>query len=172
MKAVSTPTESESWTTSRPPKTGRGGSASPRRDERRSRFSFSGRPRVTARADGEPESLSEGLHERPDRRSDLPRRVLLHEVAAAHGDLALVGPPPAVLALGAGEDGARLGVDEELSDRARLQPAAVGRHPLDDFPRLAVDGDLARPRQHRPPPLPGFGEGPPVGLHLLRLQPA
>ena len=44
--------------------------------------------------------------------------VLLYEVAALDSDLALVGPGAAELALGAGEDGARVGVDGQLRDVA------------------------------------------------------
>ncbi|MBL77787.1 MAG: hypothetical protein CL459_02280 [Acidimicrobiaceae bacterium] len=48
--------------------------------------------------------------------ADLVGAVLLDEVRAGHGDLGLVGPGPAELPLGAGEDRPRLGIHEELRD--------------------------------------------------------
>src|SRR5262245_28988248 len=93
-----------------------------------------------------PEPLEEG----GDRVADLGRRVLLDEVAAAHGDLLLIGPGAAELALRTGQDHTWLGVDEQLGDGARGEPLRIALDDRDDVGRLAVDRDLARPRERGP----------------------
>ena len=57
---------------------------------------------------------SHAADEGVDRLPDLAWGVFLNEVGPPNGDLFLVPPPPAKLALGAREDHPRLGVDEEL----------------------------------------------------------
>src|ERR1700730_12399502 len=90
---------------------------------------------------------SEPPHEARHRLPDLPRRVLLDEMGAPHGDLLLVGPPPAELALRPGEDRPRVRADEQLRPLARGQPPRVAVRDGDDVGGLAPDRDLPRPRQ-------------------------
>jgi hypothetical protein len=67
---------------------------------------------------------------------------------------------------GAGEDDARIGVDEELGKIAPGEPLGIGVGDGHDVRRLAVDRDLPGPGQSRAPRLAGFEEGATVDRHL------
>src|SRR5262245_42592647 len=107
-----------------------------------------------------------------DRPADLVRRILLDEVAALHGDLRLVRPAAAELPLRTDENGARVGVHEELRHRRRGQPRTVCLDDCHHIRRLAVDGDLPRPRERRTPALARLMEGPPIHRHLRLPEPS
>src|SRR4029453_14347004 len=101
------------------------------------------------------EAGSEPAQEPGDGLADLGWRVLLEEVAAAHGDLLLIGPGAAEPARRADQDRARIAVDEELGQRALGQPLRVGVDQRGHVGRLAVDRDLARPSEGGPTRLAG-----------------
>src|SRR5262245_50703084 len=101
-----------------------------------------------------------------DRLADLVRRVLLHEMAALYGDLRLVRPAAAELPLRTDEDGARVGVHEELRQRRSGQPLPVCLDDGHHVGRLAVDRNLPRPRERRTPALARLAVRPPVHRHL------
>src|SRR3990167_4551335 len=61
-----------------------------------------------------------------DRLADLMGTVLLDEVAALHRHLRLILPAPAEFALRARQDGARVGIDEELRQVVRGHPVRIG----------------------------------------------
>src|SRR2546428_13188914 len=93
--------------------------------------------------------LSVPPDERGDRAADVGRRVLLDEVRAPDGDLLLVGPVAAELALSADEDGAGLRIDEELRHGAHAQPRRVARDDAGDVGGNAPAWGLPRPRPGR-----------------------
>src|SRR6516225_12463686 len=86
---------------------------------------------------------------------------------SGNSDFSEIGPRPDIIANAAGEDCARLGVDEQRWHVAFFEPAAVLVDDGDDFGRLAVDGYVAWPRQGRSPVLAGVDERLPVVVHLL-----
>src|SRR5262245_18927802 len=94
-----------------------------------------------------PGELGQPAEELRDGLTDLCRRVLLDKVATSHGDLLLVTPRAAELALSAYQDDARIRVDKELGQARVGQPAAVALNDLGHVGGLAVDGDLSRPRE-------------------------
>src|ERR1044072_302975 len=99
----------------------------------------------------------QGPGELAHRLADGVGRVFLDEVEAGNGDLGLVGPRTAELALPADEDGTRFGVDEQLRRRiAARQPFAVGLDVAHHIGRLALDGDLAGPGEGWAPALSGL----------------
>src|SRR5262245_240885 len=114
----------------------------------------------------------QGVEPAADRLADLVRRVLLHEMAALHGDLRLVRPAAAELPLRTDQDGARLGVHEELRHRCRRQPLPVCLDDGHHVGRLAVDRYLPRPRERRTPALARLAEGPPIHRHLRLPEPS
>src|SRR6476646_12068856 len=77
--------------------------------------------------------------------ADLVGTVLLDEMDSADGGLGQVGPGPDELEGAAVDDGARLGLDEQLGQIAFGQPPAVSLDDRDDLGRLAVDRDVAWP---------------------------
>src|SRR5579875_1832410 len=84
------------------------------------------------------------------------------------GDLGLVRPTAAQLALATGQDGAGFGVDEELADLGRrCQPRAVVFDNLGYVGWFAIDGYLARPGERGASILTGLGEWTTVLGHLL-----
>ena len=87
-------------------------------------------------------------------------------MAALDGDLGLVRPAAADLALAPSEDRAGLGVDEELGHVARGEPLGVGLDGAHDVGRLAVDRDLARPGERRATVFAGRREGLAIDRHL------
>ncbi len=102
---------------------------------------------------------------------DLCSGVLLDEVNAGDGDLGLVGPCAAELALSSGQDGARLGIDEQLGDvRRRGEPFGVVGADGVDIGGLSADRDLPWPHQHREAILAGCRERSAVLVHLLVAQ--
>src|SRR5262245_52071548 len=94
------------------------------------------------------------LDELRDRGADLVGAVLLDEVRPVDRGLGEVGPRPDERADPAAlDDHPRRRVDEQLRHIAMAQPIAVVVDVRHDIGGLAVDGDIARPRQRRPPRL-------------------
>ena len=87
------------------------------------------------------------LHKGGDGLPDLTRGVLLDEVRALDRYLLLILPRPAELASGAGEDHARIRIDEQLWYLAPCRPPRVALYYLRDVLGFAVDGYL--PGQER-----------------------
>ena len=96
-----------------------GSSVGARQDDLRRADRSPGRASVPDRR--QPDCLSP----RGERLADLVGAVLLDEVVAGDGDLGLVGPRPAELALGADEDRAGLGVHEQLRHVRGDEPVGV-----------------------------------------------
>src|SRR5215831_4972978 len=94
--------------------------------------------------------------------SDLAGGVLLEEVDAGDGDLALVGPGSAEFSRCAGQAGPRVGVDEQLGNGVCGHPAAVAGDYFGHGSGFAVDRDLARRGKGWPAVVPGAGKGAPV----------
>src|SRR5215472_5396454 len=82
--------------------------------------------------------------------ADLGSGIFLQEMAAANRYLVLVRPAPTEFALGADEDRAGIGIDEEFRDLRCGEPAGIVVDECRDRGRLAVDRDLARPGEGRP----------------------
>ena len=98
--------------------------------------------------------------------------VDLDEVQPLHGDLLLLRPRAAELALRADEDRAGLRVDEELRHRAVRQPFRIRVHDRDDVRGLAIDRNLARPCERRPAGFAGLAIRRAVRRVLGSLHPA
>src|SRR4051794_34709571 len=87
---------------------------------------------------------------------------------AGDGHLGLIGPRATELALRANEDGAGVGVDEELRDTSgRGEVVRVFADDLDDLGWLAFDRDLAGPGQGWSTFFTRAGERAPILIHLL-----
>ena len=82
-----------------------------------------------------------------DRAADLGPGILLDEMAAADGDFALVMPASAEFTRSAGQDRARLGVDEQLRDLVLRHPFGIGgdhRHNSAGSPSTGISRGQAR----------------------------
>src|SRR5690606_40770655 len=75
---------------------------------------------------------------------------------------------PAEFALGADQDGAGFGIDEELRHLVPGHPARIVCGNLDDIGRLAAERNLTWPGERRTPVLARFAERAPIDVHLLR----
>src|SRR3989449_1250089 len=94
------------------------------------------------------------LDELRDRGADLVGAVLLDEVRPVDRGLGEVGPRPDERADPAAlDDHPRRRVDEQLRHIAVAQPIAIAVDVRHDIGGVAVDGDISRPRQRRPPRL-------------------
>src|SRR6201999_4295750 len=90
------------------------------------------------------------------------------EVDSRNGELALVGPGAAQLAGCAGEELARLGVDEQLWHGRGAKPGCVGLDDSGDIGGLAGEGQLAWPDQHLAARFAGLAPWAAVDVELLR----
>src|SRR5579871_304158 len=90
------------------------------------------------------------LHPACDRLADRRARILLDEMRPWYGDLGLVLPATAELPDRSDQDGAGLGIDEELWDVVRAHPPRVVGGDGDDIGRFARNRDLPRPGQRWP----------------------
>src|SRR5215831_15716998 len=104
------------------------------------------------RAAGLADPLGQGV-------ADLGGGVLLEEVNAGDGDLALVRPGAAEFSRRTDQTGPRVGVYEQLGNGVCGHPAAVAGDDLGDGCGFAVDGDLARPGEGGAAALAGLGKG-------------
>src|SRR5260370_38091897 len=98
--------------------------------------------------------------------ADFVRRILLDKVQALDRDLALIRPFAAEVALTTGQDRARLGIDEELGHGASAEPLRVFAHDRNDVGGLAVNRNLARPRERRWARFAFFDVGAAINGHL------
>src|SRR2546428_10244717 len=101
---------------------------------------------------------SEPAEEPGDRLADLGRGVLLQEVAALDGDLLLIRPRATEVARSADEDRAGVAVDAQLGQGTAGEPPRVLVDERRHVGRLAVDRDLAWPRERRAPGLARLAE--------------
>src|SRR5208282_2520927 len=99
--------------------------------------------------------------------SYLVRRIFLDEVDALDRYLALIRPLAAVLALRSGQDGARIGVDEQPRRRAFFEPLRIAVGDRDDIGGLAVERNFTRPGQGRTPRLAGLQIRLSIRVHFL-----
>ena len=94
-----------------------------------------------------PDSVGELPQPGGDGAADFGAGVFLDEMHAGHCHLGLIGPGTAEIPDGAGQDAARLGVDEQLGQpRGRGQPGSVGGAYLIHVGWRPGDGDLAGAR--------------------------
>src|SRR5215469_11003770 len=107
-------------------------------------------------------------HPAGDGSPDLIRRIFLEEMEPRDRHLGLRWPPAGEVEIrAAGEEQTGLGLHEQLGHIARRQPVRVGGGDRSHVSRIALDGDLAGPRQRWPPPFAGLGERSSVLRHLL-----
>ena len=85
-----------------------------------------------------------------DRAPDRFWRILLEKVDPAYGDFTLVRPSSTSPRSAPGSKSHQVHPDEQLGQRARGDPFRIGAHDGVHLGWLAVDRNLARPRQSRP----------------------
>src|SRR6516225_5278218 len=107
-------------------------------------------------------------HPAGDGPPDLVRRIFLNEMDPRHRLLGQRWPPadevdqPII-----GEDRTWLSLQEQLGHTALPQPVRIGGCDRRHVRGLALDGNLPRPRQRRPPPFARLGERPSILRHFL-----
>jgi hypothetical protein len=106
-------------------------------------------------------------HERRDGRADFVGAVLLDEMDTGHADFRLVGPGTDEVQGAAADERTGLAFDEQFGDIALRQPRAILLDGGDDVGGLALNRDVARPRQRRPAIFAGVAERFAVVVHLL-----
>src|ERR1700730_6265665 len=102
--------------------------------------------------------------------ADFRTGIFLDEMASLDGDFGLMGPLATEFALRPDQNGAGIGIDEQLRDVVLRHPVCIGAHQLYDRRWRPVDRALAGPGARRPAILARLGKGSPILLHLARLQ--